>query len=302
MLKFSFGEPFEAPCALVLGGFDGLHLGHRRLLSEAKRSSLPVVLTTMYGCKGKQLFTAAERELIFCRAGVGALCEIALDGGIRQMSAEAFARKLFSLFDAREVYCGEDFRFGRNAEGTPAFLKRYAAGSVFVCKPVKYLDGESGRMRKFSTSYCKELLKKGELSRLNACLHSSGEDLSGGAYFISGAVEHGRQVGRSYGFPTLNLSAPKEKLLPPDGVYRGVCETPQGVFPALVNIGARPTFGVEERKIEVYLYGFSGDLYGARVNVIPVEFLRPIKQFSSVEELKKQLLTDVRSLREGGNL
>ena len=113
-------------------------------------------------------------------------------------------------------------------------------------------------------------------------------------------MEHGRQVGRTYGFPTLNLAVPPVKLLPPDGVYGGICATPRGNFPCIVNLGARPTFGVKEKKIEAYLDGFSGDLYGETVRVYPVEFYRGIEKFPSAEALKHQLEADIARLRGSG--
>ncbi len=299
MLIFEYegmGEISPAPpAALVLGGFDGLHLGHRQLLFEARKSGFPILMTTMFGGKGKALFTREERREIFARAGVSFLCEADLGGTLRKTPAEAFAKKFFSHFDIRAVYCGEDFRFGRDALGTPALLKAIAPCPVFVHRTVGYLAEESGRTQKFSASACKNFLRAGDLPRLNACLYT--DDFFGGAYFVQGTVEHGRMVGRSYGFPTLNLSVAEEKLLPPDGVYGGLCATPKGNFPTIVNIGARPTFGVDEKKIEAFLDGFSGDLYGAAVRVYPTEFFRPICKFSSAEELKAQLERDIARLR-----
>lgn len=297
MLTLAFGEKFEEPCALLLGGFDGLHAGHRVLLDVAKKSKLPVAVTAMFGGKGKALFTREERRSLFERAGISAVFEIALTEEVRATPPREFVRKVFSGVAARLAVCGEDFRFGKDAAGTPTLLKECAPCPVTVQKTVKYLAGESGRMRKISTSACKKYLARGELSLLNGCLRPHGADFYGCAYFVQGTVEHGRQVGRTYGFPTLNLSVPADKLLPPDGVYWGLCETPKGNFPTVVNIGSRPTFGVEERKIEAYLDGFSGDLYGETVRVYPISSLRPIKKFSSAEELKAQLQKDIQTMR-----
>ena len=268
---------------LVLGGFDGLHLGHRALLAAAKEQGLPVALTTMFGGKGKELFTKEERHFLFEQAGISYLLELNLTEEVMSLSAEEFLDSLFALVPVGNILCGEDFRFGKDAFGTPDLLKRLAPCPVSVLPIVKE------RGEKVSVSVCKHLLGEGQLSRLNALL--------GDGYFIGGTVEHGREVGRTYGFPTLNLSVPKEKLLPPDGVYGGLCRTPKGNFPTIVNIGARPTFGVEERKIEAYLDGFSGDLYGAEVAVYPMEFYRPIAKFPSAEALKSQLERDISRLR-----
>lgn len=283
MLTFAFGEGYREPCALVLGGFDGLHRGHRALLSEAEKTGLPVVLTAMFGGKEGQLFSREERKFIFARAGVSAVCEMDLDGRLKAWSAEEFAGELFEKIEARAVFCGEDFRFGSGALGTPETLKRCAFCPVFAL-PVVKCGGE-----KISSSALKRRLLAGDLPALRA---------AGLDYFVQGIVEHGREVGRTYGFPTVNLSVSAEKLLPPDGVYGGRCETPKGEFPCIVNIGARPTFGVEERKIEAYLDGFSGDLYGDTVRIYPAEFFRGIGNFGSAEALRAQLTRDITRLRE----
>ncbi len=237
----------------------------------------------MFGEKGKVLFTKEERRFLFERAGISYLLELDLSGELRDFAAEKFLEELFALIPVSRVICGEDFRFGKDARGDAALLKELAPCPVSVLPIVKAKSG------KISVSVCKRLLGERQFSHLNAWLCSG--------YFIRGTVEHGRQVGRTYGFPTLNLTAPDEKLLPPDGVYGGICATPKGIFKTIVNIGARPTFGVAERKIEAYLDDFSGDLYGATVDVYPTEFFRSIEKFSSAEALKEQLQCDIARLR-----
>ena len=286
------GEKIDCPCTLVLGGFDGLHLGHRVLLDRAKQAGLPVAITTILNGKGCALFSKAEREFLFLRAGVDYVLEFVFTDQFKDLTAETFCKDLFSRVNAKKIVCGEDFRFGRGALGTPALLKTLAPCPVETVPPVcsDYLSSAEGApLKKISTSACKEYLFRGELDLLNACLES--EDLGGG-YFVQGEVEHGREEGRKYGFPTPNLSVPAGKLLPPDGVYGGLTATETGNFPSIVNFGSRPTFGVFERKIEAHLIGFSGDLYGKTVRVYPTKFLRPIERFSSPEELQRQLQRD----------
>ena len=285
MLKFlSGGVNRISPCALLLGGFDGLHRGHRALLGEAKKTGLPVGITSISGGKGGCLFTAQEREVIFARAGIDFVYEITFTDEVRGTGAEKFLQELFASVPAEAVFCGEDFRFGRDALGTPQMLKSLAPCKVNIVE-LKTWYGE-----KVSISACKRLLSGGDMPKLN--------ELLGEPYFVQGVVEHGRRVGRTYGFPTLNLSLPAEKLPPREGVYGGYAETPKGRYKTIVNVGARPTFGVAEKKIEAYLDGFSGDLYDETVRVYPTEFYRDITKFTSVEELKGQLEKDIRRLRE----
>ncbi len=291
MLNLTLNEPYKEPCALVLGGFDGLHIGHRVLLQGAASAGLPVVLTAMTGGKGKSLFTLPEREFLFERAGVSALLELPFTERLRMTPPEMFLQELFSALNVRVVFCGEDFRFGKDASGTPDLLKQFVP-----CVRVLGLVERDGR--KISASACKNCLQAGDLIGLNALLLPKDADFYGCAYFVQGRVEHGREVGRTYGFPTANLAVPPEKLLPPDGVYGGMCTVPAGNYPCIVNIGARPTFGVEERKIEAYLDGFSGNLYGETVRIYPTEFLRGIETFPSAEALRAQLAEDIVNLRE----
>lgn len=283
---YRYGEKISMPCALVLGGFDGLHLGHRALLHEAKKTGLPVVITTMLGAKGSALFTKEERAFIFENTAIDFVYEIPFTEELKNTEAEEFLVALFGNINAEQVFCGEDFRFGKGARGTIELLKAFA--------PVRVADTVKVGDTKVSTSLCKQYLSENNFKMLKELLdEESGPFYDYKFYFIQGVVEHGRQVGRTYGFPTLNLSIPSEKLLPQDGVYGGFAVTPKGAYKSIINIGARPTFGVEERKVEAYLKNFSGDLYGESVRVYPTEFLRGIKKFSSEKELKNQLKKDI---------
>ncbi len=285
MLKVLRGQSgkFNAPCALLLGGFDGLHSGHGSLLDAAKKTGLPVGLTTISGGKeGSDIFTFAEREIIFGRAGFSFVWEIEFTEQFKNITAENFLRGLFEKIPAKALFCGEDFRFGKDADGTPELLKKLAPCPVSVL-PLKKSDG-----KKISASRLKELAAEGKIAELNTLLI--------GGYFIGGVVEHGREVGRKLGFPTANISFGKRKLLLADGVYGGFVEINAGRFSTIINIGARPTFGVAEKKVEAYLKGYSGDLYGTEVRIFPTEFLRPIQKFSSEEELKEQLRKDIQRI------
>ena len=279
-IDWDLGPIYEEPCALVLGGFDGLHLGHRTLLNAARKTGLPVLLTSMLGGKEGMLFTKDERSFLFEEAGVDSVLYLPFTEELKSTSAGDFLNELFAYFEVKEIFCGEDFRFGKDATGTPAFLKKWALSRPVTVLTLFEKDGE-----KISVSRIKEALAKGNLSAVNAYLGSD--------YLIQGVVEHGRRVGRTYGFPTLNLSVAPEKLLPQEGVYGGYAVTPKGRYPTIINIGARPTFGVAEKKVEAYLKGFSGDLYGKVVRIYPTKFLRHIQKFSSEEELKNQLQKDI---------
>ena len=236
----------------------------------------------MLGAKGSALFTEEERAFIFGGSAIDFVYEIPFTEELKNTEAENFLAELFGNINAKQVFCGEDFRFGKGARGTLELIKAFV--------PVRVVDTVKLGDKKVSTSLCKQYLSENNFEALERLLAPFCDCES---YFIQGVVEHGRQVGRTYGFPTLNLSIPPEKLLPQDGVYSGFAVTPKGAYKSIINIGARPTFGVEERKVEAYLKGFSGDLYGETVRIYPTQFLRGIQKFDSEKQLKDQLQKDI---------
>lgn len=284
MLKvLKSGENFAEPCALLLGGFDGLHAGHMSLVAAAKSTGLPVGATALCGNKaGGNLFTFAEREYIFEKAGLLFVLEEEFTEEFKRTSAEEYLNSLFSVIRAKAVFCGEDYRFGKDAAGTVELLRKLAPCPVTVL-PLFLTGG-----KKISISDIKRLLQEGDAEDANGLLAYD--------YFVQGEVERGRQVGRTLGFPTLNLSYPQEKFPIADGVYGGYTETPAGRFSSIINFGSRPTFDVTEKKVEAYLKGFHGDLYGRIVRIYPEFYIRPIVKFSSEEELKIQLKKDIKHL------
>lgn len=284
-MKVLNDEQFAAPCALLLGGFDGLHEGHASLLAEAKKTGLPVGLTSISGGKaGGDIFTFRERERIFEAAGCAFVWEIPFTEVFKNTEAEAFLRAVFGKINVAALFCGEDFRFGKGARGDAALLR-----AVSPC-PVYALPVRRDRDEKIATSRLKALLAEGDLPSVNRFLVCD--------YFLEGVVEHGRRVGRTLGFPTVNLAEPREKFPLREGVYAGVTEAKGKRYPSVVNFGSRPTFGVSERKAEAYLEGFDGDLYGEEIRIYPKEFLRPVVKFQSRDELISQLERDKKSLRE----
>lgn len=270
--------------ALLLGGFDGLHKGHRSLVQRAKESGLPVGIMTILGGKdGKNLFTFLEREEIFKRAGVDFVFELPFSE-IQALSATEFLSLLQREFQPKWFVCGEDFRFGNGAAGTPQTLKE--DGQVRV--EILPLFGENGK--KISSCEIKSLLAAGEVERANAYL--------GERYFLTGTVEKDRQVGREIGFPTANIRYPKEKYPIKIGVYETEVEIEGRRYRGITNYGARPTFHDDEVWTETHIDGFSGDLYGEGLTIEFVRFLRVIQCFPDANALKAQLYSDLRRIRE----
>ncbi len=271
-------------CVMLLGGFDGLHAGHKTLVTRAKSYALPVVATTIVGCKSSEsLFTLFEREEIFRAVGVDALFELPFEE-IKDMSAEAFAKLLIGEFQPKIFLCGDDFRFGKGASGTPEMLERSTRVRVETQK-LLMVDGE-----KVSSSTIKRLLEAGEVERANALL--------GEVFFLLGKVERDRGVGKGLGFPTANIAYPLKKFPIKKGVYEArVCVDGKD-YKAVTNFGDRPTFEEKRTVTETHLIGFDGDLYGRELKIRFVRYLRDIKKFQNAELLVEQLREDVRRVQD----
>lgn len=269
--------------AMLLGGFDGLHLGHRQLLSRAKESGLPVGVMTIVGAKGqKSLFTFAERERVFKENGADFVFELPFLE-IKNLSADEFIRLLQTEFSPQIFVCGEDFRFGAGAQGNAKSLKGMDTVHVEVL-PLVEKNGE-----KVSSKTVKKHLEKGDVATANTLL--------GERFFLLGEVVKDRQVGRTLGFPTANVLYPSEKFPLKKGVYETRICVDGDTYRGITNYGARPTFDNDVVLTETYLDGFSGDLYGKTLKIDFVRYLRDIQKFDSVDELKKQLTTDLERVR-----
>ena len=268
---------------MLLGGFDGLHLGHRRLLSYAKESGLPVGVMTIVGGKAQEnIFTFEEREIIFRESGVDFVFELPF-AEIKDLSPEAFLQRLVAEFNPKLFVCGTDFRFGAGAAGTPETIKQATHVRVEVQNLLE-MYGE-----KVSARTIKSLLSVGDIQKAN--------ELLGERFFLIGEVKKDRQVGRTIGFPTANILYPKEKFPLMQGVYE-TCVCVDGVwYKGITNYGARPTFNNTQVLTETYLDGFNGDLYGKTLKVEFVRYIRGVQKFESVAELTAQLQADIRTVR-----
>lgn len=268
--------------AMLLGGFDGLHVGHRTLLSRAKESGLPVGVMTIVGGKEKSLFTFPEREEIFKAAGVDFVFELPFEE-IKDLAPIKFLQMLETHFSPKLFVCGTDFRFGAKAAGTAEMLKRSTQVCVEII-PLVEMDGE-----KVSSSYVKNLLGKGEIERVNGLLTH--------AFFLVGQVYADRKIGRTIGFPTANIPYPAGKYPLKIGVYETRVCVDGKAYKGITNYGARPTFADETVVTETYLDGFDGDLYGKTLKIEFIRYLRDVQKFDGVDALKKQLEEDLRRVR-----
>ena len=269
---------------MLIGGFDGLHVGHRLLLARAKESGLPVGIMTIVGGKeGQSLFTFQERERIFQESGADFVFELPFDE-IKDLTPTEFLQKLIGEFSPKLFVCGEDFRFGKGAAGTPSMIENTTQVRVEIL-PLVEKNGE-----KISSRTVKGLLLDGRVEEANELLQEP--------YFVYGEVFPDRKIGRTIGFPTANVAYPKEKFPLKMGVYETQVEINGVFYKGITNYGARPTFDNEDVLTETYLDGFEGNLYGKTIKVEFIRYLRDIRRFATVKDLKQQLHADISRVRE----
>ena len=286
------GGTFAEPCVLLLGYFDGVHIGHRTLIAAAKklaaRGGLAVGVTTFYdGKNGGQIYTFAERCRIFAELGIDFVYAAHFDGAFRATEGGAFLRHVCAALPVRAFVCGEDYTYGRGAACGAAELRAFAAENGLQAEvlPLVAVGGE-----KAAATRAKEYLGAGDMPALAALL--------GGSYFISGTVAtEGRHVGRRLGFPTANLHVSPEKVPLRAGVYAVHAAIGGRAYRGIANYGARPTFGDARLVLESYFDGFEGDLYGRELTVFFDFYIRPVRKFESAEELAAQLSRDLERIR-----
>lgn len=281
--------------AVAIGKFDGIHMGHRQLLSEIiakKREGLKAVVFTFHPSPNVLFSKTLERELtsleekrqVFEGLGVDILVEFPMTYETAATSKEVFVKDiLVEKINAKFIVAGCDLSFGKNGEGNSEFL--IGEGQKFGFD-VKIIDKISYKDEIISSTLVRQAIADGDVKKAKFML--------GSPYFIKGVVEKGNQIGRTIGFPTVNVTPPKEKLLPPKGVYKTEVTVDGRIYEAITNIGCKPTV-TDEGKIgvESYIYNFTENIYGKEIEVAFLEFMRKEKKFENVDELKKQLQSDM---------
>ena len=285
----------QGPTVATVGGFDGVHLGHHRVLDEialrARRSARRSVLVTFEphplevvnpGAAPPLLTLPAERREVLAQSNLDVVVFLRFTEELSHYTPEEFVHLLLRRFDIRELVIGEDHGFGRGRAGDVAVLQRLGAAlgfAVDVVPPV-IVDG-----RAVSSSLIRRAVAGGDLDAARRLL--------GRPYSLTAPVVPGAGRGRSVGYRTVNLRLPdRRKLLPPDGVYAVRAEWATGAAGGMMHLGPRPTFDDRRRSLEVHLFDVDADLYGAEVKVAWIARLRDVMSFPSVAALRRQLDSD----------
>ena len=278
--------PKFSRCAVTLGKFDGIHRGHRKLIQTIldRKSEYGELAVVMAFVSDRQtILTSEERRILLEKMGVDVLLECPLNDQMKHMKADVFIRQILKGdLQASCVVVGEDFRFGYERKGTPQLLEK--AGEKYEYDTIvvpKEMEGS----RKISSTYIREELKKGNMEKVR--------ELLGNPFFAVGTVTHGRGMGHRDFFPTANIIPPKQKLLPPNGVYVTLSHFDGTDYPGITNIGYKPTVGEAFLGIETNLFDCDLDLYGQNCTVDFYKYIRPEQKFASFEALKAQIRKDI---------
>ena len=294
-----YGDSPQSRSVVAVGVFDGVHLGHLRLLHNllemaSALQATPTVVTfrnhpdqLIHGKTPALLVSVEHRLRLLRRAGVHRLVTLDFEPRLMNMPPRQFAVDLLlDKLHMRGLLLGYDSALGKDRAGTPAFFEQLGAELGFetqVGEPVQ-IDEQT-----VSSTLIREAIAQGDLAAAQRYLGRFPSTI--------GEVVHGDGRGKTLGFPTANLVT-ECPVLPPNGVYAVEIIMDGRALPAIANLGVRPTFARDDKPVlEVHLLDFEGDLYGRELELCFLEFLRPERKFANVEELKEQISADIAAAR-----
>lgn len=280
--------------AVAIGKFDGVHLGHRKLIhkiiEQKKEGLLATVFTfdtsaaAFFDGEEKELTTVSEKRRVFEELGVDVLIEFPLNRETTATEPDEFVhRYLAAQMRAAYICAGTDLSFGKNGAGNYALLVKYTDRYGYRTELIDKVtvDGEA-----VSSTRVREAVRMGHMEDAARML--------GAPYSVSSIVKHGKKLGRTIGMPTANIVPEKNKLLPPNGVYYSKVIADGKTHKGISNVGCNPTVNTENvMGVETYLYDFTDNLYGKDIIVELLAFRRPEMKFDSVGSLKKQMEADI---------
>ncbi len=293
-----------AGCVLTIGNFDGVHLGHQRILATARELAGPhglaVVAMTFEpppdlvirpADAPQRLAPQTEKCRQLLAAGADWVVTAAARPELFAMTPQEFIdRVVVGKFAPRHIVEGPNFFFGRGRSGDVNTLRQAGAAGGFemhVVEPVTLDIG--GARQRVSSTLVRDLVAQGSMPDARSCL--------GRPYTLYGPVVTGAGQGRLLDFPTANL-APGQQILPPDGVYAGQARFGEAVYTAAISIGTKPTLGPAPRVIEAFLLDAHGNFYNKDMALGFLQRVRGQERFDSIESLRRQIAKDVQSVRE----
>lgn len=301
-LEHSLGPnrgPSPPPAACTVGVFDGVHLGHQRLLARtvaAAREVDGIAVAVTFEPHPRavldpanvppELTTLDEKRERLTAAGIDRVVAVNFTREVSEWSAERFCERLLDRFDLRRLVVGPGFALGHGRRGDVAFLRAFGAGHGFAVETVEAVTEDGGPI---SSTRVRSALVSGDVEEAARLL--------GHPYFADGTVERGNQVGRRLGFPTANVGVAAGKCLPELGIYTAWLRARGAWLPAAASIGYRPTFGGDRLTVEAHALDFDADIYGERVRLAFVHRLREERWYPDEAALIDQMRLDVAETR-----
>ena len=292
----------QQPTVLTIGTFDGVHLGHQkiieRVVTTARQEGLLATIFTFFPHPRmvvqhdkslKLIHTLEEKKQLLQQLGVDLLVVQPFNEAFAQLTAEEFVSTiLVQHLNVKKVIIGYDHRFGRNRTANINDMRLFGEKYGFAVEEISVQEVDEVSV---SSTKIREALNKGDVT--------TAEHYLGTPYSLTGTVVHGLKLGRTLGYPTANIQVSEDyKLIPKDGVYVVYSYIGGQKVYGMMSIGKNPTIEGKGASIEVYFFDFNGDLYDRELTIYFVKYLREERKFSSVALLKKQLQDDETTARK----
>jgi riboflavin kinase/FMN adenylyltransferase len=286
--------------AVTIGVFDGVHVGHRYLINQLMKNANAAKLSTGIvtfdphpiqilrpDIDFKYLQSLESRVNRLQQTGVDFISIIKFDELLSEFSAQDFIKELKDQLNFHLLVVGEDFRLGKNQEGNLIRLRDIAKNLDFSIQDIQ-LKSDTGT--KFSSTQIRKFISNGNIREANRILGTS--------FTINGKVESGEKRGRKLGFPTMNLSLNPDLIAPKNGVYASFTKIDGYEYKSIVNVGTRPTFGIDKILAESHLFDYNENAYDKEVTISLLEFIREEIPFNNKDQLIKQINHDVKEAKK----
>ena len=287
-MNIEYEPRFIGRCAVALGTFDGVHIGHRAVISSAVATGLvPAVVTSdvsareYFGRGGGRIADRADCYNQFEKLGIATVVQLSF-ADIRNMSPTDYLTMLTDEMGANHICCGYNFRFGRDADGDVGLITRICQERGIGCTVCDCVSSSVGDV---SSSAIRQFLADGDVESAAVML--------GRPYSISGRVIDGDKRGRTIGVPTVNQLIAADSAPLRFGVYRSRTVIDGVQYNATTNVGIRPTYKADRPLAETFIIDYSGDLYGRELRIELLEFIRDERRFASLDELEQTLKSDI---------
>lgn len=285
---------------VVLGNFDGVHLGHQKLFDiakeKAKKTGLQVIALSFYphptwvlGNNPKPLLTSREeKKSKIDSMGVDIFIEYPFTKEFANITPEQFFTEiLVKQLRARVVIIGSNYYFGKDKKGDILHMKELGQKyEVEICD----VDTVKSQGMTISSTNIRNLIIQGDMNKVRQLL--------GNPYTITGEVVHGKALGRTIGFPTANVEADENRVYPPNGVYASTIKVYNNIYLGITNIGYNPTVQGKSKTIETNIFNFNEMIYGEEVEIALYQFIRKERRFNSLDELVEQLKQDKKDAKK----